>query len=306
MESISLEIVKYILATFGVGASIGAIILFIILKYFFPSYISEKGKNLATKEDIEAITDIAESVKMDYSKVLEELRSNNQLRLAEIEREKSIKREVYLQAVEAVNRTHNTVALLANLDLDEEKISSEMISDGGVIAKIQIVGSEETVKAVTKFMAAIGAANLELMLERNKLVQRKGEIAILESYRAKAEDEISRYLEIMKNINLGGTSDQQLWNVVTQNIEFEKSERENYAKKITNLWEVQNKEHLIFSKKCLKKYFEISDLLPDAVLSVRNELGLKISNEAYLEIYQDSIEFGKRVYDEFMNKLADN
>ncbi|WP_027330236.1 hypothetical protein [Marinimicrobium agarilyticum] len=52
------------------------------LREFFPSYTKEKGKNLATKEDIREITEKIESVKADYAKSLETLKSKLQLESA--------------------------------------------------------------------------------------------------------------------------------------------------------------------------------------------------------------------------------
>ena len=51
---------------------IGAILL---VKSYLPKYFEEKGKNLATKEDIGAITDEVEKVKTQYSKDIEILKS---------------------------------------------------------------------------------------------------------------------------------------------------------------------------------------------------------------------------------------
>lgn len=39
-----------------------------LIERFLPSYFSEKGKNLATKEDIKGITDKIESVRADYAR----------------------------------------------------------------------------------------------------------------------------------------------------------------------------------------------------------------------------------------------
>ena len=54
-----------------------AVIVSLLLNKFLPAYFSEKGKNLATKEDISQITEKIESVKSIYSnedKVLEKRR----------------------------------------------------------------------------------------------------------------------------------------------------------------------------------------------------------------------------------------
>lgn len=287
-----------IIALFGIG------FLAMFKKNYFPKYLEEKAKNLATKEDIEEITDKVESVKTDYAKVIEEIKSNNQLKLAEIEREKNIRKEVYLQAVESLTRYLNTIASLANININEQDITRQTTNDSGVIAKIQIVGSESTVKSITAIMGSVGATILELMLERSSLVQRKNHIDVLADLRSKAQSEIERYISIMKNINLEGNRDPHLWKVVNENIEFETKQRDKFKKEIDDLWDTQNSEQLSFTKKCMDKYFEISLLIPDAVISVREDLGLPISNEAYLDIFNKNIEHSKHILEAFYEKVS--
>ena len=56
---------------FGVGGIIvGGIVLY-LLKSFVPSYLREKGKNLATSEDIAKITAEIEGVKLQYAVLLQ-------------------------------------------------------------------------------------------------------------------------------------------------------------------------------------------------------------------------------------------
>lgn len=304
MDLAQTEKIMHFLGNFSLGALIGGGVVYLFIKSFLPSYFSEKGKNLATKEDVAAITGEVESVKNDYAKVLEELKSNNQLKLAEIEREKNIKKEVYLQAVEALTRTQNIVSSLANLNIDQQKISSEMLNDSGLIAKVQIVGSEKTVKAVATIMASIGTAIMELMLERAGLIARKNEIDLLDEYRSKAQSEIERYISIMKDLGLEGNRDQRLWDTINNNIQFETQQRDKFAQDVSNLREVQNKEHLEFSHRCMNRFFEIISLLPDVVLAIRGELNLTISNEAYLDIYNKHMEQGKKVWGDLFKKVA--
>ena len=45
------------MGNFGVGVTLGVIVVYLVSKFFLPSYFSEKGKNLATKEDVASITD---------------------------------------------------------------------------------------------------------------------------------------------------------------------------------------------------------------------------------------------------------
>ena len=231
MNIAEIEKLMTLAGSIGIGVIFGAGIVYLIVKTFIPSYLSEKGKNLATKEDIATITDKVESVKTDYAKVLEEIRSNNQLKLSEIEREKNIRKEVYLQAVESLTRTINIIASLTNINIDEQEIASQIIKYSGGIAKIQIVGSESTVKSVTTIMGSVGSAILGLMLERSSLRQRNNHINVLDNLRSKSHGEIERYILIMKNLNLEGNEDPYIWKVINNTVAFECEQRDKFKKK---------------------------------------------------------------------------
>lgn len=68
MEWIVLAVQLIILA--GVGT------LILLTRNYLPSYANEKGKNLATREDVHEITDKIESVKAEYAKEIESLKSH--------------------------------------------------------------------------------------------------------------------------------------------------------------------------------------------------------------------------------------
>jgi hypothetical protein len=72
------------------------VLLFLAFKYFLPSYVQEKGKNLATKQDIEEITRKVESVKIDFSKDLEFIKSDLQFQNQSLFSIKSAEREALI------------------------------------------------------------------------------------------------------------------------------------------------------------------------------------------------------------------
>lgn len=303
MECSELQNFVTSLGVYGVGIVVGAGVVYLIFRHTVASYLQEKGKNLATREDIESITDTIELVKTGYAKVLEEVRSGNQLRLAEIERQKSIKKEVFLDAIEALTRSQNVIASLMNLSVDEHQISQEMARDAGLIANVQVVGSAETVRAVTTLMASIETAMLGLTLDRGLLVQRLNSIHVLEDLRKKAEKEIDRYIAMMKGLNLDGNDDRRLLGTLKNQLDFEKNQRDQFGDEIARLLDEQNSEHLVFTQKCLQTFFEILSLLPDVVLSIRRELDLPISDDAYLKIFNENVEQGKKVFGAFFDRV---
>ena len=81
--------------TFGLAAFVAAVVGLLLMKHYLPGYLSEKGKNLATKEDIAAITDKVESVHHQYNALLEELKARHQLRTASLDRRLQAHQEAF-------------------------------------------------------------------------------------------------------------------------------------------------------------------------------------------------------------------
>lgn len=75
---------------------LGAVGTSLLLSKFLPSYMSEKAKNLATKEDIEEITKKVENIKKENQIELSKIQGTIDIKI-EIERLKSKNTELYFQ-----------------------------------------------------------------------------------------------------------------------------------------------------------------------------------------------------------------
>lgn len=73
--------------------SIGVVAL--VVRSLLPAYLGEKGKNLATKEDIAEITQRIEEVKTQHALVLEASTATHQLRLAAIDKRLQAHQEAF-------------------------------------------------------------------------------------------------------------------------------------------------------------------------------------------------------------------
>ena len=85
------------IATFFIG----------LLAGFLLSYMKEKGKNLATKEDITDITNKIEGTKSEYIKDIEELKADLQLYIGQQSKREVIYKEVSLIIFEIVNSLYD-------------------------------------------------------------------------------------------------------------------------------------------------------------------------------------------------------
>jgi hypothetical protein len=62
---------------------------------YFGTYLKEKGKGLATKEDIGHVTDIVEEIRAQHATTLEHLKSRQQLRIAAIDKRLQVHQEAF-------------------------------------------------------------------------------------------------------------------------------------------------------------------------------------------------------------------
>jgi hypothetical protein len=90
-----IKAIKDLVASFGIGALVAVISIAVFVRAYLPSYLSEKAKNLATKEDVRAITVEIEAVKHGYTSLIETQRATQQLRLAAIDKRLEIHQEAF-------------------------------------------------------------------------------------------------------------------------------------------------------------------------------------------------------------------
>ena len=96
----------YLLLVLEISQLLALVVGFLFLQKYLPSYLSEKAKNLATKEDIAEITHQIEQVKSEYTERQEEIKQQNrlllehaqyknQLRLAALDRRLEVHQQAY-------------------------------------------------------------------------------------------------------------------------------------------------------------------------------------------------------------------
>lgn len=87
-------------------------IIALLIKFYLPGYIKEKGKNLATKEDIAGITDQIEQVRTEYAKQLELYKDGiwqTQQRYLQMQEEAKLRVDVFKEAVVDVAKLTNLI-----------------------------------------------------------------------------------------------------------------------------------------------------------------------------------------------------
>ncbi|MBA9072357.1 hypothetical protein GGR22_000483 [Flavobacterium gossypii] len=144
-----MEILSIILE---IALLLGGLYLFFTVKNLLPSYFSEKGKNMATKEDIEIITEKIKTVESNINVLTGNIVDYN-----------SIKRKIILDYFAAYNNWDRTIT---NADLDYSENCNE----------INRKRYEEIAQA--KHMYNLKEGEIELFLQENEFYETRGPLTI--------------------------------------------------------------------------------------------------------------------------------
>jgi hypothetical protein len=82
------------------------------------------------------------------------------------ERTMSLRREVYLEAGAAISLLTQALGRISHVKYDMDATAADFTNGLAKLAKVQIVGSEETVEAVMAYVNAVGAAFMQLVIAR--------------------------------------------------------------------------------------------------------------------------------------------
>jgi len=219
-------------------------------------------------------------------------------------RNMEIRRQVYLDAAEAITENHLILMKISDLGISDSDLSKQFSKSESVISKVYAIGSAKTVKTVSELTSAIGSKYLLLIAERIPLVRRKHEIEIQNELIIKASAERDQMIEIMKNVNLQGIQNDRLMNVAERNFKFQQEQVSKLVEKRNQLMEINGKEQIQLGMKCFLASKEVSKFFAPAINSVREEMDIPFDEEAYRHTIEKSWEASENSLKEFHDKLT--
>ena len=192
---------------------------------------------------------------------------------------------------------------LTDLNVSEQELSAAFGRDSSVMAQVQVVGTNDTVQAISAFSRELGAAFLELTLKRVRLLERKNQIELVGKFIDKSLTEQEHLTNLMKQLNLDGNVDQRIWEVVNNRFEFEqKNDSENMEKR-QELNTKQQRDILEFVELSFDRFCTVSKLVLPAIFAIREELDLPLNREAYTKMVDENLEKAKGIFQGFLQGL---
>jgi hypothetical protein len=202
------------------------------------------------------------------------------------ERELTLRKEIYLAGVEALQAGASIITDLANLDIPQELIGKSYSEKAAAVAKLQVIATEATLRSLILAAAELTTAILELTAKRIPLGMLKRQIAMLDEQTASFAKERDRMLELMRAHNIEGNTDRHRYSVLQGNFDFEQRrvlESLEHHKKIQR---ELAKRGSVFAQECYAASRKLGELFVPVVVSIRSDLEVPIDAKAYAELLQ--------------------
>jgi hypothetical protein len=218
------------------------------------------------------------------------------------DRAMALRRDVYLPAVEAIIRSHGSLGKVINLEADLAEIGQQMITDQATMAKIHLVGSQRTVTALMTYINELMPGYMELMSLRVPMAVRRQAIDAEQSLMDRSNAMQQQIVELMRQFNIAGKTDQDEWQRLNRQVEAEKATFSQHADKKAELWTEQLAELRRAFIRMNELAIRLTSLIPDAVIAARQEIELPIDPEEYRRLFAEQNQVVQRVMQDFLNR----
>jgi hypothetical protein len=197
------------------------------------------------------------------------------------ERELQIRKDVYMEAAEAVAESIKDIQLLPNriIHTDNLEVCNKLLQ---ALAKVHMVGTLDTVKNTTQFMEKFNQSTLPIIPEITKFAILKQELAGLNNV---SNIKISSMKEINRNFEQMDSSSKQtpgILEVYKNTFQSMKTEHDTTIDSIMTKEGELKSLHTKLLTMCLKASIYLQKESLYVILSIRKELNLEIDSTEYL------------------------
>jgi hypothetical protein len=233
----------------------------------------------------------------------EQLKSDREL--SNREREMAFRKETYAAATEAIALSLGSISKFCDLSVSLKEISTTHSNLSPIIAKVNLVAGEATIRALSNYGTEFARAYMRLSQQRMALSILQEQIAVKVALVKGFEKTRDTMLELMQHHNIEGVQDDRRFQILKDNFDFEAGRIATTYQEIQQMTNELVAKHTPFAKECFADSIRLNGLLVPALVSAREELELSISKEKYAEILYHAQSKLELDMDEFIQKVSD-
>jgi hypothetical protein len=212
--------------------------------------------------------------------------------------------DTYAAAAEAVAVSMGALSKFSELSFSLKEVSATYLEKSPVLAKVNLVAGEDTIRALANFGAEYAGAFFRLTQQRMVLGILQEQIAVKVALVKGFEKTRDEMIELMRHHNIEGTRDVHRFEAIQKNFEFEAGRIATTSHEIQQMTAQLSAKHLPFAKQCFVETNNVNRMLIPLLVAARMELELSISKEKYTEILHQTYSNLEGILDEFIQNIA--
>jgi len=210
----------------------------------------------------------------------------------EKERINSLRRDVYLKAVEELAKVNNYLGKLPQLDPGEANLGDGLSEFFAVAAKLQLVCKPKTSGLANELVARYSELLMSLMAKVSPIHNLNINIRLTGSFYDRNEAEVTRALAAMTQLNESGQPDPVRFAALQRSFEGAQRLANHFAEERASAYAQQRVAMRNYTADLLKEIRSVGNLQVRFMAAIRGELGLTTDTsglEACLQATQDRV-----------------
>jgi hypothetical protein len=186
----------------------------------------------------------------------------------------SLRREVYLKAIEDIEVATLHISNLVNRDLTNLNLTSEIQVITGSIEKLRLVSEPKTSILVGDLGVEFGALFLKLLPRLAVVQDAKIDIEINNSLHESSSAEVSRVIRGMNKLNEEGRQDELAFQTLQSSYEFNSSQAQKYSDARALAYKALDVGLREYSTMLFPEMKELSKVKLKVFVAIREDLGI--------------------------------
>ena len=233
------------------------------------------------------------------------IQHEHERQLKDKERDLNLRRDVYLQAMEAIAAGLVAVGRVSEIDSSMEDLMRSYTDLSPKIGKVSIVGRNETIKAMANFQQELTGAFLRLSAKRESFRSLNQRASSFEKTINSNKNEMERLTELI-NANSESLEINPAKSEVAKFFDKLSEQTEILEKEFKEIWDHLYPLQIQLVKESFSEVSKLDNLLVPLVGMMRSELELPFDQEYFSNIMLEGHKKQKEYLDAFFNDFDEN
>jgi hypothetical protein len=220
------------------------------------------------------------------------------------ERDATMRRETYLGAIEAISAGMVAVGRFGEFHFSPQELMEAYTNKSPAIAKVMVVGRNDTVKAVANFNSELTGAFMRLTSKRQNQQMILERSTSLEQDIERAIDELKQLQSLIDEHQLEGNLHETQVDLLKHRYAAKKQNIDQLKAEHEKLWNLLLPEQMNLVKQSLQEIARLDQLLTPVIGMMRAELELPFDEQQYNQMVTENHHKQRAFLDAFIQEQA--